>query len=123
MNLDDFQNRCVYAASRYLERRGYEVIDTYRDDSGNTFLLAADDDIAVVAAVTGSRDAEKFAEKPSQEAFEGAMVALLSNYDAVDRPVRPDHIMVHALSSDRALLRHHQSCIGGLPLDAPEVDL
>lgn len=110
------------AAKRYLELKGFEVLDENwaRDGlAGNIDLVASDCGEIVFVNVTPSdlnQDAG-FREEPlSREQFELLAATWLGEHVECmepDFPVRFDRVSVLILSESRAVLRHHINALTG----------
>lgn len=102
----ELQEKAVKAATRFIERKGYELLET-----GWTFpegtridLIASDEDTLVFIDVTATEYGEG--------GFEGGKVKrgdleIAGNSPDGDIQVRFDIIDMMVVSTDRALLRHH----------------
>ena len=77
------------AASRFLSRRGYDILATSWKSKAGT------------ADIVERRDAAERTER------ELVALAYLAEYDVVDVPVRFDDIGMVAIAPDRAMIRHH----------------
>ncbi|WP_239442927.1 YraN family protein [Gordonibacter sp. An230] len=102
------------AAARFLERRGYDIVErNWECAAGEADIVARDDDGSLVFVEVKTRsncerglpseavDAEK------RERYERIAACFLADYDVVDVPVRFDIIGIVAVSEDRAMIRHH----------------
>ncbi|MBR5259878.1 MAG: YraN family protein [Eggerthellaceae bacterium] len=101
------------AAAKFLERRGYDVIErNWSCYAGTVDIIANDEDTLVFVEVNTCRDDKggfpaetNVAEKRAQ--YEKIALAFLTDYDAVDMTVRFDNISIVVIGDDRALVRHH----------------
>ena len=101
------------AAVRYLEGRGFEILErNWRCCAGEADIIAYDeDDLVFIEVKTRSNirlglpseavDAQK------RSRYEKIAALYLKDFDRTDLPVRFDVIGILVTSRDRALLRHH----------------
>ena len=114
--IKDLGERGKEAAAKFLEHRGYDVIErNWSCYAGTVDIIANDEDTLIFVEVNTRRDnREGFpaeavtAEKRAR--YEKIALAFLADYDAVDMTVRFDNISIVAFNNDRALVRHHISC-------------
>ena len=102
--MENTQERIVKAARRYLEARGYEVVDQAEWDSAPVLVL--DDDGVVAFAQVAYGMHEMPADTFDRDSFEAFAGGYLAEHDIADCQVRADRIDVMVVSGDRALLRH-----------------
>lgn len=102
------------AAVRYLQRRGYGILDrNWKCFAGEADIVARDDDGALVFVEVKTRtDTRKGFPAESVTArkrsrYEKIALAYLAEYDEVDIAVRFDVISIMVIASDRALIKHH----------------
>lgn len=100
------------AAARFLERRGYKVLE--RDwccEHGAVDLIALDDDTYVFAKVTTCLADDGMCESGLTQAdrtcYERVAASYLLTVDAADCVVRFDRIDILVVAADRALIRHN----------------
>ena len=99
------------AARRYLELKGFEVLDEF-ELAGVPYIAADDCGEVVVARVSYST--ERVPEPWSdRDAFEMAAAHFLKGRDEADVPVRGDSIDLMVLGDSRAMLRHATNVTGG----------
>ena len=106
-------DRAVSASARYLELRGYEVLEQNWSPEGSEEsipLIAYEDDTLVFIDVTARNGFEGFI--PESETDREAMEVLAARYLAqavVDAnvEVRFDIISMMVVREDRAMLKHH----------------
>ena len=116
--MKELETRATEAASTFLRRRGYAVLETgWESEAGTADIVAEDGDALVFVRVRvrwGAGSAFP-AEGGASERDECERVALayLAEYGKVDVPVRFDDIAMVAISSDRAMIRHHINSLGG----------
>lgn len=115
--METIQTRALKAAARFLERRGYEILDTeFFEESEPLDIVAEYDGTYVFVGVTAARGSEPFREllESQREEAEGAAARWLGENAEVDRPVRFDAVAMRVVSEDRAFLRHHINCLASL---------
>lgn len=101
------------AASRFLSRRGYDILATsWKSKAGTADIVAKDGEALVfvkVRARSGAESGIPSERRDAAERTERELVALayLAEYDVVDVPVRFDDIGMVAIAPDRAMIRHH----------------
>lgn len=115
MTTDFISDRVNAAAIKFLERRGYEIIDpSWSIAEGQNGIIANDEgtlvfvDTAANQSTSGMPDEDNSEE--SRRVFEDAAAKWLADPEAVDyadTPVRFDAIRMLVIGADRALLRHH----------------
>ena len=105
MKKKEMQKRARKAAARYLESKGYDVLD--RDHMG--FIVARDGGALVFAKLVVNVGAFPNDHAERHE-FEEAMMMWLLSHDEGDALVRRDEIALAVAGEDRAGLRHWTSC-------------
>lgn len=106
------------AALRYLERRGFEVLDTnWTCPFGEADVVAFDGDSLCFIEVKTRRGAEKGFPEEAVDArkrakYEKVAACYLREHAYVDVHVRFDVIAILVLGSDRAFLRMHMNAFG-----------
>ncbi len=118
--MKDLSNRAIKAAEKFLERRGYEVIDrNWQNGASEIDLVARDEDgtvvIVDVAAREGAGKGFPHASEGARERMEAAAAQWLASQDdesLVDVRVRFDSVSMVVISEDRAFLRHHINMFG-----------
>ena len=101
------------AAARFLERRGYDIVErNWKCAAGEADIIARDGDAVVFVEVKTRSNIEKG--MPSEavgaakrDRYERIAALFLRDYDVVDVPVRFDIMSILTLDSERALIRHH----------------
>lgn len=118
--MSNLNDKATKAASRYLEHRGYTVLETaWKCPAGTCDVIAEDGDAIVFVDVSARRDADKGF--PTERCSAGVrerreMVALAwfaEHEDAVDMAVRFDNIAMLVIGDSRAMIRHHLNALGG----------
>lgn len=113
MKDNNLLDRAVCAAARYLELRGYEVLEQNWSPEGSDEsvpLIAYDEDALVFVDVTVRNGFEGFV--PESETDREAMEVLAAKYLAQsdDEPnfeVRFDIISMMVVGESRAMIKHH----------------
>lgn len=106
------EDRAAKAAVAFLERSGYELVESVCELAGRKWIVAKDGDELVFAFVTASYEGWEHGLDVKREDFESAMSEYFANnIDSVPEClVRCDELSMHVVSNDRALLRHHVNC-------------
>lgn len=111
--------KAMKAASRFLEHRGYEVLETgWKCPAGTSDIVADDDGVLVFVDVSARDGADRGfpAESCSQQTRTSremiALAYLAEHDDGTELPVRFDNVAVVAFSPDRAMIRHHINALG-----------
>lgn len=109
--MKEFIKKSNQAAARFLDRRGYEIIEQpwESDIDSRVSIVAKDEDALVFVAVSARRESDSFPQEClNQEELEGfAINWLKDNRDHADCVVRFDHIGLLLIDPDRALIKHH----------------
>lgn len=106
------------AALRYLERRGFDVLDAnWLCPFGEADIVAFDGDTLCFIEVKTRRGAEKGFPEEAVDArkrakYEKIAACYLKEHEYVDVHVRFDVIAILVLGSDRAFLRMHMNAFG-----------
>lgn len=108
----ELQEKAVKAATRFIERKGYELLETgWTSPEGTQIdLIASDDDTLVFIDVTATEYGKGGFEggKVKRSDLEIAAASWLAgNSPDGEIQVRFDIIDMLVVSTDRALLRHH----------------
>ena len=117
--MKELKTNAVQAASRFLSRRGYDVLATgWKGAEGTADIVAKDGEALVfvkVRARSGAESGFPSERRDAAERTERELVALayLAEYDMVDVPVRFDDIGMVAIAPDRAMIRHHINAFSG----------
>lgn len=115
MDAKDIGARGEDAAAAYLERTGMTVVErNWRCRSGEVDIVALDGDCVVLVEVKTRRTATKGSPEDAvsptkQKRLVRLAAAYVQHAGLSDCDVRFDVIAIRALSSDRALLRHHRA--------------
>lgn len=108
-------SRARDAAARYLELRGYEIIERgWPCGEGAIDIVCWDGDTLVFAEVQAEvgrfSDDERIACRRAQ--FEAMALAYLGENEYTDVPVRFDVLSLATVGESRAFLRHHVNALG-----------
>ncbi len=101
------------AAARFLERRGFEVLErNWTCSAGEADIIAQDEDTLVFVEVKTRSNTEKglpeeAVDERKRERYERIAAAFLQTYETVDIAVRFDVVSILVIGSERAFLRHH----------------
>ena len=107
------------AAARFLDRRGYEIVErNWPCAAGEADIIARDGDSVVFVEVKtrSSGDCGMPAEavdEAKRDRYERIAALFLQGFDVVDVPVRFDIVSIVAISPDRAMIRHHINAFSG----------
>ena len=113
-----FNDRARAAATRYLQHRDYEILETpwvAPSGKGGFDIVAEDGNVLVFVDVFARKGGEGFPEeRMDRKRAEGLALQYLANtdQDIADRPIRFDAIALVSLNESRALVRHHIHCLG-----------
>lgn len=106
------------AAARFLERRGYDIVDrNWSCKAGEIDIVAKDERYLVFVEVKTrtSLDAglpEEAVGAEKRRRYEILAAYYLQDHDYVDMPVRFDVVALLVCENDRALIRHHIDAFG-----------
>ncbi|MEA5019459.1 MAG: YraN family protein [Gordonibacter sp.] len=109
----DLGRRGEDAAVRFLDRRGYDILErNWTCVAGEADIIARDDDTLVFIEVKTRSSIEKglpseAVDKTKRQRYERIAAHFLQNYEVTDVIVRFDVISLVTVSPDRALVRHH----------------
>lgn len=101
------------AAARFLDRRGYEIIErNWTCTAGEADIIARDGETVVFVEVKTRTNCDKglpaeAVDEAKRTRYERIAAQFLSGYDVVDVPVRFDIISLVVVAPDRAMIRHH----------------
>lgn len=101
------------AAVRFLDRRGYEIVErNWTCSAGEADIIARDDETLVFIEVKTRSNTDKGFPSEAVNAakrrrYEGIAAQFLQGYDVVDVAVRFDVVSIVVVAVDRALIRHH----------------
>lgn len=111
--------KATEAASRYLDRRGYTVLETgWTCPAGTADIVAKDGDTIVFVNVSSRDGSERgfpseHCGKKARTKRESIAIAWLSEHeDAVNETVRFDNLALLVVDSERAFIRHHINAFG-----------
>ena len=106
------------AAVRFLERRGYDIVErNWTCFAGEADIIARDGEAVVFVEVktrTGASNGlpAEAVTKNKRERYEKIACTFLADYDVVDVPVRFDVVSISLIDTDRAMVRHHIDAFG-----------
>ncbi|MEG0323759.1 MAG: YraN family protein [Raoultibacter sp.] len=101
------------AAVRFLERRGFEILErNWTCPAGEADIIAQDGCTLVFVEVKTRSNTDKglpeeAVNKDKRTRYEHIATSFLRTYDTVDISVRFDVVSILAIAPDRAFLRHH----------------
>lgn len=118
--MENFNAKVNEASSKYLSRRGYEIIqESWKENDGllPVDLVARDDDTIVFVRCKGRKaeegrffDDDNNLDRGKLEAF--AIDWFEKNQDEyADCPFRFDSVSMVVIGADKALLRHHVNAL------------
>lgn len=101
------------AAARFLDKRGYEILErNWCCFAGEADIIAKDQGNIVFVEVKTRKDCNKgfpaeAVNKQKRERYEKIALAYLQDNDLSELTVRFDVVSIVVVASDRALIRHH----------------
>lgn len=118
--MKNLQEKAITASEKFLERRGYEIIDTNweaPDGFGTIDIVAEDEDTIVFVDVKAARGTDGFPDEGKSRDKREILAAkwLAENSDRADMTIRFDAIAMMVVSEDRSLLRHHINQLSTAP--------
>lgn len=108
------------AATCFLERREYEILDrNWKCIAGEADIVALQDDTLCFIEVKTRKDAQKgfpseAVDTRKRSHYERIAACYLKDHDYADVRVRFDIIAILVLGEDRAFLRHHLNAFGSM---------
>lgn len=118
----ELKQKAIKAASTFLTRRGYEVLETEwkSEDGGSIDVVALDEGTVVFCDVEARVGYDKGMPVEGGEGSRQRMEINAARWlgehaddpDLVDVTIRFDNISMLVVGEDRALLRHHINCLG-----------
>lgn len=108
------------AATCFLERREYEILDrNWKCIAGEADIVALQDDTLCFIEVKTRKDAQKgfpseAVDTRKRSRYERIAACYLKDHDYADVRVRFDIIAILVLGEDRAFLRHHLNAFGSM---------
>lgn len=106
------------AAARFLERRGYDILErNWKCDFGEADIIARNEAAIVFVEVKTRTDEqlglpEEAVGPEKRQRYERIAAAYLRDNETPEAEVRFDIIGILVVSSDRALIRHHINAWG-----------
>lgn len=101
------------AAARFLDRRGYEVVDrNWECFAGEADIVARDGGTLVFVEVKTRSNCDKgfpaeAVTRAKREKYERIALAYLQDHEVSDIAIRFDVVSIVVIATDRALIRHH----------------
>lgn len=101
------------AAARYLDARGYRILErNWTCFAGEADIIARDDDALVFIEVKTRKDCQKGFPSEAvgpkkRERYEKIALAYLSDHDTGEVPVRFDVVSIVVAGKNKAMVRHH----------------
>lgn len=126
--MKNLKEKSIQASKRYLEHRGYEVLDVSYPvmEGAEIDIVAKDGDAIAFVDVTANGCTEDGLPREnisgiSREVHEKAAIEWLKAHpeESSDVPIRFDIISLVVVGTDRALIRHHINCFG---YSSPDLD-
>ena len=115
--MSNLNEKAKTAASRFLQHRGYEILETgWESPAGTADIIAEDCGTLVFADVRARRDIDRGFPSERLDADERTrreMIALayLAGHDLGEMEVRFDNIALVVTGENRAMVRHHVGCL------------
>ena len=117
--MSNLKTRATKAAGRFLERCGYDVLETgWECPAGTTDIVAEDGDMLGFVDVS-ARDSihrgfptESRSQEPRARREMVALAYLSEHPDVAERPIRFDNVALLVVEPDRAMVRHHINALG-----------
>ncbi len=115
MDRKELGERGEQAAAAYLERIGFEILDTnWRTKAGEVDIVATDGDVLVLVEVKTRRSLkagtpEEAVSATKQRRLGKLAGAYVQRLEREPETVRFDVVTIYVLGEDRALLRHHRA--------------
>ena len=106
------------AAARFLERRGYDIVDrNWTCKAGEADIVAKDQDNLVFVEVKTRTNLEvglpeEAVDAAKRQRYERIAAYYLADHPYVDMQVRFDVVAILVCAPDRALIRHHIDAFG-----------
>lgn len=111
--------KATKAASRFLEHRGYEVLETgWKCPVGTSDIVAEDGDVLVFVDVSARSSIDRgfptdSCSRENRTRREMVALAYLAEHsDVTERPIRFDNMALLVVGPDRAMVRHHINALG-----------
>lgn len=110
--LPGFDSRAAASAARFLDRRGYEILDVCAESpDGHRYVVAMDEGAVVLARVVARSgyafESPVYDEEAMRASFELMAAAYLADKDElVDKQIRFDVVSILIVANDRAIIRH-----------------
>ncbi|MBQ9041300.1 MAG: endonuclease [Eggerthellaceae bacterium] len=115
------KKRAMAAIGRYLELKGYKILEEGWSHGGDTagYIVTDGYGLAFVFGDAARNAGEGIPDRAAdRKAFERLAAAYLTEHpEHADCPVRADVVALLVLSDNRAILRHHVNAIDACGLD------
>ena len=101
------------AAARFLDRRGYEIVErNWTCAAGEADIIARDGEALVFVEVKTRSSCDcgmpaEAVDEAKRDRYERIAALFLQGFDVVDVPVRFDVVSIVVVPPDRAFIRHH----------------
>ncbi len=108
------------AASKFLYKRGYEIVErNWKCKFGEADIIARDGNTIVFVEVKTRSGLEhgfpsEAIDEKKRNRYERIAMTYLANYADIDVSVRFDVVAIVAIAPDRALIRHHINAFAGI---------
>lgn len=114
-NMETTVQKAKQGVSRYLEIKGYEILEDgwcHGKDSVDFIATDEDDALVFIGCEVNANAGEGIPEEaPDRKAFERIAAAYLAESDMSSVEVRYDIVGVLVIGENRALIRHHINAI------------
>lgn len=103
------------AAARYLEQRGYEILErNWTCFAGEADIIARDEEWLVFVEVKTRRNTDKgfpsdAVDARKREKYEKIALAYAATYSGTEVPVRFDVVSIVVIGNGKAMIRHHMN--------------
>ena len=121
MNAEQLKPKAIKASERFLESRGYDILETSWECAAGAADIIARDEAAVIFVEVNARTGAEagFPAEVGTEAkrakFERTAIAYMAGYEETDVSVRFDIISMVVIGESRAMLRHHINALSADP--------
>lgn len=130
MNAEELNRKAIQASELFLERKGYEILDSnWESEAGSADIVARDESTIVFFEVNSRAGTDAgFPRMSDTEAkrdrFERVAIAYMTSHNVTDASIRFDIISMVVVGENRAMLLHHVEARRrqGIP-DRPQLDL
>ena len=122
MNAEELNRKAIKASKIFLERKGYEVLETsWECPAGSIDIIARDDSGIVFIEVNAtSMNHGSFPDEADTAAkrtrFERIALAYMAGRDETNMSIRFDIVSMVVMNESRAMLRHHINALSADPV-------